>query len=94
MEPFKKNKQTKLMKGYLSNTKCPKNKKKSPYFCAKNKITIKILGVAFVMCIYVEPFYQSWIDQANKRLFEPYRAPKKIKLAFFVQKFIYINIVS
>ena len=65
-------------------------KLKWPYFGLKIGIymdVIKILGLVKsfefnVWCI-CGAFYQKWIDQANKRLFDPYRVSKKYKMALF-----------
>ena len=40
-------------------------------------------NVAFVMWSIYGAFNQKWIDQANKRLFDPYRVSKKYKMALF-----------
>ena len=81
----------KLIKDHFSHTGCPKNQnglilmQKLRY-----KDIVKILGPLrsfsfLVWCIY-GALFRKWIDQANKRSFQPYKLSKKSKWSYFGEK--------
>ena len=78
----------KLIKDYFTHKGCSKNKKWPDLGLKLGYIDeIKILGLvksfAFVIWCICGAFYQKWIDQANKRLFYPYRVSITYKMALF-----------
>ena len=93
------NGQNKLIKGYFSLKGCPKNAK-WPYLCVK----IKIYGYSqnigpprkFCLCdvVHFWCLFKKWMDQANKRPFQPYRVSKKTKWPCFERKLRYNDMIK
>ena len=81
----------KLIKDHFSYTGCPKNQnglilmQKLRY-----KDIVKILGplrsFSFLVWCINGTLFRKWIDQANKRSFQPYKVSKKSKWSYFGEK--------